>query len=188
MADKKNENYTHYILPQTISKEEFRQIRKQLGMTQNEFAELLQVSKPTITRWESGATVISGPVVMALDVLQRDPKYLELIYISEKTLPLRLFYMYKSRVCTVIDVDDLNQRVEIHNYENNLLFRAFGVNENPTYQDYQDFLESRCFPRSRDKVKLELKNLGLPFYDPFLIVEKTEGRMAEDDFWIRIER
>ena len=25
------------------------------------------------------------------------------------------------------------------------------------------------------------------FYDPFLIIKKTEGRMAEDDFWIRIE-
>ena len=25
-------------------------------------------------------------------------------------------------------------------------------------------------------------------YDPILIIEKTEGRMAEDKFWIRIER
>ena len=33
-----------------------------------------------------------------------------------------------------------------------------------------------------------LKDLGLPFYDPIMIIEKTEGRMAEDDFWIRIER
>ena len=27
-----------------------------------------------------------------------------------------------------------------------------------------------------------------PFYDPIMIIEKTEGRMAEDNFWIRIER
>ena len=40
----------------------------------------------------------------------------------------------------------------------------------------------------RDKMKLILKDLGLPFYDPIMIIEKTEGRMAEDDFWIRIER
>ena len=44
------------------------------------------------------------------------------------------------------------------------------------------------FPRTRDKMKLILKDLDLPFYDPFMIIEKTEGRMAEDDFWIRIER
>lgn len=37
-------------------------------------------------------------------------------------------------------------------------------------------------------MKLILKDLGLPFYDPIMIIEKTEGRMAEDDFWICIER
>ena len=37
-------------------------------------------------------------------------------------------------------------------------------------------------------MKLILKDLDLPFYDPMMIIEKTEGRMAEDDFWIRIER
>ena len=37
-------------------------------------------------------------------------------------------------------------------------------------------------------MKLVLKDLDVPFYDPLLIIEKTQGRMAEDDFWIRIER
>ena len=46
----------------------------------------------------------------------------------------------------------------------------------------------RCFPETRDKMKLELKKLGIPFYDPMLIIEKTQGRMAEDEFSIRIER
>ena len=32
-----------------------------------------------------------------------------------------------------------------------------------------------------------LRELDLPFYDPFMIVEKTQGRMAEDKFWIKIE-
>lgn len=52
----------------------------------------------------------------------------------------------------------------------------------------ESFIESRCFPRTRDKIKLELKRLGIPFYDPILIIEKTEGRMADDEFYIRIER
>lgn len=69
------------------------------------------------------------------------------------------------------------------------MFRAFGVVETPDYDQYLEFLESRCFPSSRDKMKLILKDLDLPFYDPMMmIIEKTEGRMAEDDFWIRIER
>ena len=95
--------------------------------------------------------------------------------------------MYKQHVCTIIDVSILKQEIKIKNYTNNIMFRAFGVNENPTFSDYNDFLKSRCFPETRDKLKLVLKDLDIPFYDPFLIIRKTEGRMAEDDFWIRIE-
>ena len=40
----------------------------------------------------------------------------------------------------------------------------------------------------KERNMLELRELDLPFYDPMMIIEKTEGRMAEDDFWIRIER
>ncbi|MDE6743331.1 MAG: hypothetical protein K2J95_05595 [Lachnospiraceae bacterium] len=64
---------------------------------------------------------------------------------------------------------------------------AFGKIENPTYEQYEAFLESRCFPRSRDKMKLMLEELDLPFYDPLMIIEKTQGRMADDDFWLKAE-
>lgn len=96
--------------------------------------------------------------------------------------------MHGQSVCTVIDVNEMKRLVKIRNYTDNVMFRAFGTTEEPGYQDYLNFLESRCFPESRDKMKLILKDLKLPFYDPFMIIEKTEGRMAEDDFWIRIER
>ena len=43
-------------------------------------------------------------------------------------------------------------------------------------------------PPTRDKMKIILKELNLPFYDPFMIIQKTQGRMAEDNFWIQIER
>ena len=96
--------------------------------------------------------------------------------------------MKNQMICTLIDVDIMEQKVSIKNFTNNLIYRAFGRKENPTYSEYEDFLKSRCFPETRDKLKLVLEDLNLPFYDPFLIVEKTEGRMAEDDFWIKIER
>ena len=108
--------------------------------------------------------------------------------IPEKVYPLRLWYMSGDQVSTIIDVDEQNRKVEIHNYKKDYIARAFGVIECPSFEDYEAFLESRCFPRTRDKMKLVLEDLGLPFYDPFMIIEKTEGRMAEDDFWIRIER
>ena len=97
--------------------------------------------------------------------------------------------VYKRQdVCTLIDVNEQERKVKIRNYTDRVMFRAFGTVENPDYKDYQEFLESRCFPESRDKMKLILKDLGLPFYDPIMIIEKTEGRMAEDNFWVRIER
>ena len=56
-------------------------------------------------------------------------------------------------------IDLLEEKVKIKNYANDIMYKAFGKND----------------------------HLNLPFYDPFLIIKKTEGRMAEDDFWIRIE-
>jgi putative transcriptional regulator len=96
--------------------------------------------------------------------------------------------MYEDMVCTVIDVDEPRRIVKIRNYIGDPLFRAFGRNTEPEFEDYEEFLKSRCFPETRDKIKLELKRLGIPFYDPILIIEKTEGRMAEDEFYIVIER
>lgn len=96
--------------------------------------------------------------------------------------------MHDQTVCTIIDVDESRQRIRIKNYAKHIMFRAFGKIEDPDYDMYMDFIESRCFSRSRDKMKLILQDLDLPFYDPLMIIEKTEGRMAEDHFWIRIER
>ena len=66
--------------------------------------------------------------------------------------------------------------------------RAFGADNSTDYEDYEEFLKSRCFPETRDKIKIQLDALGIPFYDPMLIIGITQGRMAEDDFWIIIER
>ncbi len=85
-------------------------------------------------------------------------------------------------------MNEPERKVKVKNYTDKIMFRAFDVVETPDYDQYLEFLESRCFPSSRDKMKLILKDLDLPFYDPMMIIEKTEGRMAEDDFWIRIER
>jgi putative transcriptional regulator len=148
----------------------------------------VNVSKPTIERWERSDEKITGPIVTLLKMLEKYPAYVEGIKVPEKTMPIRLWYMHKQNVCTLIDVNELKREVRIVNYTDNLMFRAFGVIEEPGFEMYQEFLESRCFPKTRDKMKLILKDLDLPFYDPFLIIEKTEGRMAEDDFWIRIER
>lgn len=168
--------------------DEIRRVRNSLDLTQKEFARLIGCSKPTIERWETSDKKITGPVVLLLKMLEREPEYIMELMVPEKEKPLRLWYMYRNKVCTLIDVDEVRQRVTIRNYTDNIMFRAFGCVEKPDYEDYKDFLKSRCFPETRDKLKLVLQEFDLPFYDPFMIIERTEGRMAEDDFWIRIER
>ena len=177
-----------FITPDYTTAEEIKKVRKELHLTQKEFAEFINCSKPTVERWERSTDVICGPIVLLLKMLQKYPDYEQEVKIPEKEWPLRIWYMHGQDVCTLIDVNEQERKIKIRNYTDKIMFRAFGVVENPDYNQYQVFLASRCFPESRDKMKLILKDLGLPFYDPIMIIEKTEGRMAEDAFWLRIER
>lgn len=98
---------------------------------------------------------------------------------------LRMTYMYRQHPCTIIDVDFLNRRVIIQNKTKDMLHRAFGVVEEPTWDDFEGFLKDRCFPDTRGNVKAVLKELQLTDYDPLQIVERTRGRTAEDDMWLK---
>ena len=71
-------------------------------------------------------------------------------------VPMRLKYMFQYRICTIIDVDEKNRNVQIWNYTRNPIYRAFGIKEHPTFQEYGEFLESRCFhrlPEARDRLQ-----------------------------------
>ena len=181
-------NKPKYNFKNTVTSAEVLSFRKSLSLSQADFANLLGISKPTIERMEHSNNEIIGAIAILIDLLTENPELIEARIIPNKKYPLRLWYMYKNKKCTLIDVDDMNRKVYIKNYISNIMFCAFGSNQKPTYVDYEDFLKSRCFPETRDKIKIELSALGIPFYDPMLIIEKTEGRMAEDDFWILIER
>lgn len=97
---------------------------------------------------------------------------------------MRINYMFRREVCTEIYVDFLNQRVSIINRTNDILRRAFGVIEHPTWDDFEYFLRERCFPEERGNKKDILKTLGIDHFDPLQIVEATKGRMVEDNQYI----
>ena len=177
-----------YALAESLKSSDIKTIRKKLQLTQKDFAKLVNVSAKTVAYWESGKAEISGPIVTLVKILSENIEFAAKLEVPEKQLPLRLWYYYKNEICTMIDVDERKRMVQICNYTNDDMRKAFGKNTEITFEMYEEFLESRCFPRERDKMKLKLKELDLPFYDPMMIVEKTEGRMAEDEFWIKIER
>ena len=103
----------------------------------------------------------------------------------DENTTLRMTYMFRQQPCTTIDVDFFNERIKIQNHTNDLLHRAFGVIEAPTWEDFNLFLRERCFPETRGNAKQILRHMGIDSYDPLQIVEKTKGRMAEDELWLK---
>jgi len=56
-----------------FTKERVRAIREKLGLTQVEFADILEVSQPTVSIWESGDATPRGWIVLeALLKLERE--------------------------------------------------------------------------------------------------------------------
>ena len=177
-----------YAVTNQMTRQDVKAIRKKLKLSQAELAGLLNVSVKTIERWEQSEQFITGSSAVLLQLLDEHPELERKMRIPDKEYPMRLWFYCGNHLCSVIDVDERRRLVKVYNYTNNNLMRAFGRNDSPEYADYETFLESRCFPESRDKMKLMLEKLDLPFYDPLLIIEKTQGRMADDNCWIRIER
>lgn len=177
-----------YAISEKITGQEIKRIRNKLGLTQLNFACLVNVSQKTIERWEKEQSEVTGPIVTLCKIFDEIPAMEEELCVPDKVYSMRLWYKRDDSILAVIDVEESEKSVRVKNFTNDNISRPFGTKENPTYEDYTEFLKSRCFPETRDKLKIELKKLDLPFYDPLLIIEKTQGRLAEDDFWIEIER
>ena len=64
-------------------------------------------------------------------------------------------------------------------------FQACQQRINPDWNDFEQFLEERCFPKSRAFRKTILKKIGADGYDTLQILEKTDGRTAEDNQYVR---
>lgn len=49
-----------------MDKEDVRNVRKEMGMSRNDFAQFLNVSLPAVKRWEEGKTSPKGPEELIL--------------------------------------------------------------------------------------------------------------------------
>lgn len=57
---------------------EIRHFReKKLGMSQTEFAALLNIKPPTVRAWEQGHNVPSGAAARLIEALKKDPSLIE---------------------------------------------------------------------------------------------------------------
>lgn len=129
-----------------------------------------------LTLCEQGHTMreIAGKTGTALGTVHK--------VITKAAQEARRVYVYLDREepATIIDVCSLTHKVSIVNFTDDMLSRAFGIKEKPDWKDFEEFLESRCMPRTRYGIREELSYMGLDVYDPFQIVEETKGRVYGD--------
>lgn len=112
-------------------------------------------------------------------------------FVSQKRLQghdLRRLRFYDSdRLCTAIYADFTDETLAVENDVDDPVKTAFGNNSLPVWTDFQAFLQERCVPKERAGLREYLEALGLDEYEPMKIIEKTGGRMAEDQQWLEME-
>lgn len=109
---------------------------------------------------------------------------------SQKKLgnKIKKYSLYdREKLCTIIYADHTDKIVFVENFTDNLVKTAFGRRKFPDWNDFCEFIEERCIPRSRAGLREYLECIGLDEYDPFEIILKTKGRMAEDQQWLDVE-
>lgn len=99
---------------------------------------------------------------------------------------IRMDYMNGEECCSQLLVSFRKRQIVVENTTDVPFHRAFGMKAKPTWEDFEEFLEERCMPRTRDHLRLVLEDIGVDSYDPMAIIEKTQGRMAEDRQWLKI--
>ena len=82
-----------YAIPEYVTSNDVKRVREKLNMSQREFADFVNVSKPTVERWEREKDKINGPIVLLLNMIENNMEYLDNMKIPTKEYPLRLFYL-----------------------------------------------------------------------------------------------
>lgn len=93
----------------------------------------------------------------------------------------------KDTLCAELEYSNKDAEVLIKNYTSEAIHLPLGKRDSVPWENFYKYLTNRCFPEERRNKKELLKILGVPEYDPFAIIKKTQGRMAEDDTWLIIE-
>ncbi len=108
---------------------------------------------------------------------------------SHRTDELYEIRFYKDdMLCTTIIANYTEKDIKIDNESVDIIYLAFGNNLTPDWNDYLDFLRERCIPQQRDGIKEYLSAIGVAEYDPFQIIQKTNGIMAEDHHRLEVKR
>lgn len=95
------------------------------------------------------------------------------------------YFMDENTCMAKITFNMYNLSVSVENYTDVFVFKPFGLIENPTYDDLENFVADRCMPKTRVNAKEILYKLGIPEYDEFAIINATHGGTCFDQCWIK---
>lgn len=113
-----------YAIRSQISADDVIKIRKQLNLTQQRFADFLNVSKKTVEYWERKTEPITGPVVTLLKVLEEKPsliEYYEQLDIVGKLYGQRITFHFSKQDVNRLIKEELHYPVEIKNRVEDIL-------------------------------------------------------------------
>lgn len=163
------------------------------GGTAGKNAVTYKVSLPTVWLNELGINADNRELELSFDgtAISIKKKQAAEDFVSQRKKMGHLIKLYSfydmNCLCTSIYVDHTDKSVFAVNHTDNLIKTAFGRKELPNWTDFLAFLEERCIPKGRSGLREYLECIGLDEYDPFEIIRKTQGRMAEDRQWIKVE-
>ena len=158
--------------------------KREKGIRVSDLAKEYGVSRQTLSTYLNKQDQRMEQIIESMRVWREFNRSFKDVDLVDFTM--RMDFMCEDECCTQILVDFKREKIAIRNTTDKIMLRAFGINQNPTWEEFLEFLEDRCFPRTRDNLKLILQDLELDFYDPFYIIEKTHGRMGEDMQWLKV--
>lgn len=101
---------------------------------------------------------------------------------------LRKFSFFDNdELCSIIYADFTDKAVAVENLTTDIVKTAFGNCILPTWDDFEAFLAERCIPKERSGLREYLEVHNIDEFDTIEIIKKTDGRMAEDSHWIKME-
>lgn len=163
------------------------------GGTASRNSQTYKLSLPSAWVREMGLSKEAHQLLLSFDgtqiVVSRRPSFQEFwdAAAAQRHHLLHISLLEGNSLCGEMLVDDTAQTVCVQNHTADILKTPFGNNLTPSWEDYREFLQTRCIPQSRAGLREYLEALGLDHYDPLAIIRKTRGRMAEDALWLKVE-
>lgn len=148
-----------------------RELRRQSGLTQKEFAYKYDIPIRTIQKWERNGSTPPRYIEEAIekiDFLEQSELMFDAYWRDEKTARVR----------------SCGQKIYIERLINHPVKQIFFADEMSRFQ-LGEILRTRCWDEKRKDLPRILEKLGLTEFNPYEICRITHGKMYQDSIWFR---